>query len=90
MKNEEIFNLDDYKNISNLVEEKLSILRKNKDFEEKYLRLNNVIENLENKLEKNQKEELEEIIKLFYKTEQYYFILSYSLGVKYGSMLNKL
>lgn len=41
MKNEDIFNLDDYKNISNLVEKKLPILRENKDYEEKYLKLNN-------------------------------------------------
>ena len=90
MENEEIFNLDDYKNIANLIEEKMSILRKNEDFNEKYLRLTNMIENLGNKLEENKKEEFEEIVKLFYETEQYYFILSYSLGVKYGDMLNKL
>ena len=90
MENEEIFNLDDYKNIANLIEEKMSILRKNEDFNEKYLRLTNMIENLGNKLDENKKEEFEEIVKLFYETEQYYFILSYSLGVKYGDMLNKL
>ncbi len=90
MENEEIFNLDDYKNIANLIEEKMSILRKNEDFNEKYLRLTNMIENLENNLDEIKKEEFEEIVKLFYETEQYYFILSYSLGVKYGDMLNKL
>lgn len=86
----EIFSLDDYKIISNFIEKKLPILRQNKDFNKKYLRLNNMIENLENNLEKNQKENFQEIIKLFYETEEYYFILSFSLGLKYGDTLKRL
>lgn len=49
-----------------------------------------MIENLENNLEKNQKENFQEIIKLFYETEEYYFILSFSLGLKYGDTLKRL
>ena len=58
----EIFESGNYKFISELVEEKISILKNNIDF----------------------------IIELFYKTEEYYFALSYSLGVKYGEDLKKI
>lgn len=91
MKNEEeIFNNDSYKFISNLVEEKISILRNNKNFNEKYTRLTNEIENLEKHLNQEQREQFNEIIKLFYETEEYYFALSYSLGIKYGKDLEKI
>ena len=91
MKNEEeIFNNDSYKFISNLVEEKISILRNNKNFNEKYTRLTNEIENLEKHLNQEQREQFNEIIKLFYETEEYYFAFSYSLGIKYGKDLEKI
>ena len=38
----------------------------------------------------NLKEKFNEIIQLFLETEEYYFALSYSLGVKYGKDLNEL
>ena len=86
----EIFNNEDYKYISNFVEEKLPILRQNKKFNEKYLNLTDAIEKLEKTLSVSQKEQLEEIIKLFYETEEYYFAFSYSLGLKYGKELEEL
>lgn len=85
-----IFNNNDYKYISNFIEEKLPILRQNKKFNEKYLKLTNSIENLEKTLTENQKEQLDEIIQLFYETEEYYFAFSYSLGLKYGKELEEL
>lgn len=84
----EIFNNEDYKYISNFVEEKLPILRQNKNFNEKYL--TDTIEKLEKTLSVQQKEQLDEIIKLFYETEEYYFAFSYSLGIKYGKELEQL
>ena len=48
------------------------------------------IDELGLELKGEQKEKFDEIIRLFYETEQYYFTLSYSLGVKYGEDLNKL
>lgn len=85
----EIFN-DSRKIISNLVEKKISILRGNPDFNQKYIRLSDAIDELTNCLTKEQNELLDEIIKLFYQTEEYYFALSYSLGVKYGEDLKRL
>lgn len=86
----QIFENENYKLISNLVEEKISILRQNKEFNQKYKTLMQKIDELSVVLEGEPKEKLEEIIKLFYETEEYYFALSYSLGVKYGEDLAKI
>lgn len=86
----EIFDIENYKFISDLLEEKLAILRKNEDFNQKYKKLIDLIEELDKSLEKDEKEKFDKIIQLFYQTEEYYFILAYSLGVKYGDELNKI
>ena len=54
------------------------------------MNLSKLIEELDNSLEGEQKEKFNEIIKLFYKTEEYYFAFSYSLGIKYGEDLKKI
>ena len=82
MKKEERISKEDYKIISEMIEKKISILRQNKDFNEKYLRLTDTIDELEEILDKKQKEKLNELIKLFYETEEYYFAFSYILGTK--------
>ena len=79
----EIFN-DSRKIISNFVEKKLQILRENSDFNQKYIRLSDAIDELASCLTNEQNELFDEIVKLFYQTEEYYFSLSYSLVVKYG------
>ena len=86
----EIFNGEDYKIISNLVEKNLPKLKENKDFNDAYVRLADAMDELEKDLSDEQKEKFNEIVNLFYKTEEYYFALSYSLGVKYGEDLKKL
>ena len=86
----EIFNNDDYKFISNFVEQKIPVLKESKNFEKDYLRLNDAIEELERTLTEEQKRQLDEIIQLFYKTEEYYFAFSYTLGMKYGEELKRL
>ena len=85
----EIFN-DSRKIISNFVEKKLLILRENSDFNQKYIRLSDAIDELASCLTNEQNERFDEIVKLFYQTEEYYFALSYSLGVKYGEELKQL
>ena len=84
----EIFNNDNYKFISDYVEQKLPIL--NQNFKAEYLRLTDAMEELEQTLSKQQKEQFDEIVQLFYKTEEYYFAFSYSLGVKYGEDLKRI
>ena len=85
-----IFNSDDYKFISNLIEKKLPLLKENEDFNRKYVRLSDAMDELEVTLSATQKEQLNEIVQLFYETEEYYFALAYSLGLKYGNDLNLL
>lgn len=86
----EIFNNDNYKFISDYVEQKLPILKENQNFKAEYLRLTDAMEELEQTLSKQQKEQFDEIVQLFYKTEEYYFAFSYSLGVKYGEALKRI
>ena len=85
-----IFENEDYKYISDFIESKSYILGKNKEFNKYYMNLSKLIEELDQSLEGEQKEKFNEIIKLFYKTEEYYFALSYSLGIKYGEDLRKI
>ncbi len=86
----EIFNNDNYKYISNFVESKIPILRQNKDFNKKYLQQSNLIDSLNQTLSGEQKEKFNNLVKSFYETEEYYFVLSYSLGIKYGEDLKSL
>ena len=85
-----IFNSDDYKFISNLIEKKLPLLKENEDFNRKYVRLSDAMDELEATLSATQKEQFNEIVQLFDETEEYYFALAYSLGLKYGNDLNLL
>lgn len=73
----EILNNENYKYISEFIEQKLPILRENTDFNEKYLTLANKMEELEKNLSPKRLEEFHEIVELFYETEEYYFAFSY-------------
>ena len=86
----EIFKNNDYKFISDFIEQKVHILKENEDFKSASIRLTDAIEEFEMTLPESQKDEFNEIIQLFYKTEEYYFAFSYLLGVKYGKDLEKL
>ena len=86
----EIFNDDNYKFISNFIENKLPILKENTEFNKKAKTLSDAMEELERTLSNEQKEKFDEIVKLFYETEEYYFAFSYSLGVKYGEDLRQI
>ena len=59
-------------------------------FNQKYIKFTDITEELEKSLSEKQLEEFQEMMKLNYEIEQYYFALSYSLGVKYGEDLQKL
>ena len=89
-KQESIFENDNYRYISNFVEENIGVLKNNQDYQEKYKRLTDAMEGLDSTLTDRQKEQFHEIVQLFYQTEEYYFALSYSLGVKYGEDLKQL
>ena len=72
------------------MEENIGVLKNNQDYQEKYKRLTDAMERLDSTLTDRQKEQFHEIVQLFYQTEEYYFALSYSLGVKYGEDLKQL
>ena len=89
-KQESIFENENYRYISNFVEENIGVLKNNQDYQEKYKRLTDAMEELDITLTDVQKKQFHEIIQLFYQTEEYYFALSYSLGVKYGEDLKQI
>ena len=86
----QVFEKDNYSWISKLVEEKIPLLKQNEDFSKKYKELTEKIECFENNLQDEKKEEFQKIINLIYETEEYYFILSYFLGAKFGEELKQI
>ncbi len=86
----EFFENGDYKFIMNLIDKKMEILKNIKEFNEQYAKLYDCIDELQIILDDKQKEKFNEIITLFYNTEEYYISLAYSLGVKYGKDLEKI
>lgn len=86
----DFFENADYKFITNLIDEKMDVLKKCENFNKQYTKLYDLIDQFEDKLENMQKEKFNEIISLFYNTEEYYFALAYSLGVKYAKDLKKI
>ena len=49
-----------------------------------------VLETITKIVKEEDKEKFNEILELFHKMEDYYYVFSYSLGVKYGEELKKL
>ena len=86
----EFFDKETIKNISNLVEDKMNLLNEVKDFKEKDKKLSTSMEEFENTLPEDLKEKFNDIIRLNYQVEEYYFTLAYLLGSKYGEKLSKI
>ena len=85
-----IFENENYKVISDFIESKSNILSENREFNRVYILLSKKIEELSKLLKEEDKEKFNEILELFHKMEDYYYVFSYSLGVKYGEELKKL
>ena len=91
MENEiEFFENGDYKFVTNLINERMEKLKECEDFNNKYQKLYDLMDDIELLFDDKQKEKFNEIVKLFYETEEYYFAFSYSLGIKYGEDLKKI
>lgn len=90
MSNNPIFENDRYDIIAEFIEEKIPVLKENKDFCEKYNKIYSIIDILKKSLKKEEQLLLDDLIDLNYEVEKYYFVLAYSLGVKYGEELNKI
>lgn len=80
----------DYRLIINLINDKLPVLKSCKQFNEQYNKFFDTMEELEETLDESQKEKFNELIRLVYSTEEYYFAFIYSLGVKYGQDLERI
>ena len=79
----DFFNDGSYKFVTNMINEKIDVLKENGEFNEKYTRMYDLIDEFDLILEDNQKKKFNKIMELIYNTEEYYFSLAYSLGVKY-------
>lgn len=86
----DFFENGDYRLITNLINDKMEKLKKYKDFSEKYTKLYDLIDEIDLILNDNQKYKFNEIMKLIYETEEYYFALAYSLEIKYGNEIKNL
>ena len=86
----DFFENGDYKYVTNLVNERIEKLKKCEEFNKKYQKLYDLMDDIELLFDDKQKEKFNEIVKLFYDLEEYYFALAYSLGIKYGNDLKNL
>ncbi len=75
-----LFDEDTVENISNYVESKMYLLNQIPDFKEKDKKLANKTEDLENLLSADLKNKLDDVMKLHYQIDSYYFALAYFLG----------
>ena len=87
---EGLFDKEMVENISNFVEEKMKILKDVKDFKEKDKMLSLAMEELDSILPEEQQEKFDEVMRLNYQVEEYYFTLAYLLGMKYGEKISKI
>lgn len=74
----DFFENGDYKLITNLIDKKMEELKKYEEFNKKYKKLYDKIDEIEILFDDKQKTKFNEIMELFYETEEYYFALAYS------------
>ncbi len=75
-----LFDEDMVETISNLVENKMPLLNKVKSFKEKDLSLAKATEEFENLLSEDLKSKFDDVIRLHYEIDSFYFTLAYFLG----------
>ena len=76
--------------ISNLIEEKMPLLNNVSAFKEKDHSLAIATEELENSLSEDLNNKLDNVMKLHYHIDSYYFTLAYFLGKQHGEQMQKL
>ena len=85
-----LFNDDTVETISNLVEDKMPLLNKITAFKEKDYALAMATEDLENSLSEDLNNKLDNVMKLHYHIDSYYFTLAYFLCKQHGEQMQKL
>lgn len=78
------FDKDTIENISNLVENKMPLLNQISAFKEKDKALADITEEFENSLSEDLKNKFDNVMKLHYQIDSYYFALAYFLGLQHG------
>lgn len=85
-----LFDEDTVESIGNLVEEKMPLLNQVPAFKEKDQSLAIAMEELENTLSTELKNKLDDVMRLQYQIDSYYFTLAYFLGKQHGEQIQKL
>ena len=85
-----LFDENTVETISNLVEEKMPLLNIITTFKEKDHSLAIATEELENSLSEDLKNKLDNVMRLHYQIDSYYFTLAYFLGKQHAEQLQKL
>ena len=85
-----LFNEDTVENISNLVEDKMPLLNSVPTFKEKDQALATATEELEDALSEDLNNKLDNVMRLHYQIDSYYFTLAYFLGKQHGEQFSKL
>ena len=87
---ESLFSKDSLEQICSLIDEKSPMLLDIPSFKEKDKNLATSIDQLEQNLPKELKDKFDNVMKLNYQLEEYYLVLAYYLGMKYGKNLEQL
>lgn len=87
---ENFLNKDMVETISNFVELKIDMLKSVPDFKEKDSLFSANMEELDQSLPEDLKEKFDELIRLNYQLEDYYFALAFLLGSKYGDFIGRM
>lgn len=85
-----IFDEDTVEAISNLVESKMHLLNKVPAFKEKDQNLAIATEDFENALSDELNDKFDDVMRLHYQIDSYYFALAYFLGLQHGEHYKKI
>ena len=85
-----LFDKDTVENTSNLVESKMYLLNDLEDFRNKDKAFASALEKLESSLSKDSRNILDEMMRLNYQVQDYYFTLAYFLGKQHNEQTKKL
>ena len=85
-----LFDKETVENISNLIENKMHILNNVPEFKEKDQSLADATEKLKDALSEDLSDQFDDVMRLHYQVEEYYYTLAYFLGKQHGEQAIKL
>lgn len=85
-----LFDKETVENISNLIENKMHILNNVPEFKEKDQSLADATEKLEDALSEDLSDQFDDVMRLHYQVEEYYYTLAYFLGKQHAEQITKL